>query len=153
MTEKTDLQKEAKKLGLDTSGTTANLKARLAAFAKQEEERAAAGHVDTPPDTSGGDNPETPDEPEAQAPVEEDTVPDDNPYNISIGRTDKGFIYGTSNRFSIGGSERYGLPIIGISSTNHVGPAPLVIPAAELTELAALLKHLSVAQPEAPEEE
>lgn len=139
MTEKTDLRMEAKKLGLDTSGTIKELKARIAAAAGTEpvdEGSALVTSIEIPDDDT--------------APVDEDTQPAENSYNISIGRTDKGWPWATSNRFSIGGSERYGLPIIGISSTNHVGPAPLVVPASELRELATLLTQLADA--ETPEE-
>lgn len=140
MTEKTDLQAEAKRLGLDTTGTTKQLKLRIA-----EE---LADRRGAPADKNEDDNPELPEQGTENPPVDEDTVP--NKYNISIGRTDKGWPWATSNRFSIGGSERYGLPIIGISSTNHVGPAPLVVPASELRELATLLTQLADA--ETPEE-
>lgn len=146
MTEKTDLQKEAKKLGLDDSGTTANLKARLAAFAKQTAEQEAAAKLSLAPveepaqPTSVPDDALGADAATVAPPIVEDTVPND--FNIGVGRTDKGYLFGTSNRFSIGASERYGLQIVGIGSTNHVGPLPLVIPASELPELAALLARI-----------
>lgn len=60
-------------------------------------------------------------------------------FDVKTDVSDKGYAYGTSNYFSVGASERYGLPIVALATRNHVGPAPLVVPLDTLEELVALL--------------
>jgi len=62
--------------------------------------------------------------------------------NIIVSRTDHGRAFVVSNRFSIANVEVRGRELLALSPINHVGPANLLVPMAELDELIADLTEL-----------
>lgn len=71
------------------------------------------------------------------------TPKNDKPeYGQTISRTDQGRPFVVSNRFSIAHVENRGRELMALAPINHVGPAPILVPMAELDELIADLEAL-----------
>jgi hypothetical protein len=66
----------------------------------------------------------------------------ENDYGQVISRTDQNRPFVTSNRFSASNVEVRGRELLALAPTNHVGPAPILVPMAELDELIADLSAL-----------
>lgn len=67
-----------------------------------------------------------------------DALPEDNEkYGQVVSRTDQGRPFVVSNRFSASHVEMRGRELLALAPINHVGPAPILVPMAELDELIA----------------
>ncbi len=62
--------------------------------------------------------------------------------NQAVSRTDEGRVFVTSNRFSVAQVEVRHRELLAVAPTNHVGPAPILVPIEELNELIADLVAL-----------
>lgn len=81
-------------------------------------------------------------DPKDPAKSAEPTGETENEFGQVISRTDQNRPFVTSNRFSASNVEVRGRELLALAPTNHVGPAPILVPMAELDELIADLTAL-----------